>query len=63
VILAAFLALIDDCSIMTGAAIDNGVNNLSVIGRDEVAEAVDILRRINFKDIIYCHDYLLSSSS
>ena len=58
-VLATFFTLIDHVSIIFGAAVDNGVDGLSVFRRDGLTEAVDILMGISFKDLINSHGYLL----
>jgi len=62
-VLTAFFTLIDHGSTVFCAAIDDGVNDLSVFGRHEITEALDILSGIFLEDVINCHGHLLSSVS
>ena len=62
-VLTALFALIDHGSTGWGTAVDDGVDDLSVIQRHGVTEAVDILMGVFFEDFIYFHGHLLSSVS
>jgi hypothetical protein len=59
---AAFFAFIDHVTVMTGAAIDNGIDNLQVFGRHGLAETGNVFVSISFKYLIYCYHGHLPSS-
>jgi hypothetical protein len=58
---AAFFAFIDHVTVMAGAAVNNGIDNLQMFRRHGLAEEANILMRVNFKYLIDCHGRLLSS--
>jgi len=56
--------LIDHGSAISGAAVDDGIDDFSVFKRHEITEALDILRGIVLEDLIHgYHGHLLSSVS
>lgn len=62
-VFAALGALIDRSAIMPRAAVDDGVDDLAMISRHAVAEALNILGAILAEYVFNrCHDHLLSSA-
>ncbi len=62
VALPALGALIDRSAVMTRTAVDDGIDDLTMLIRDGLAEPVGILGRIGRKDVFNrCHGHLLSS--
>ena len=62
-ILTALFTLIDHGAAKLSTAIDDGVYDLSVLGRHGEAESLDILMGIFLEDLIDFHGRLLSSWS
>jgi len=59
----AFGALIDGSAVMIRAAIDDGIDDFTMLKRDGLPEPVDILRRTGLEDVFNrCHGHLLSSA-
>jgi hypothetical protein len=46
VVFTAFVALIDGSAVMIRAAMDDGIDDLTMFKRDGLPEPVDILRRV-----------------
>ena len=58
----AFGALIDGSAVMIRAAIDDGIDDLTMLKRDGLSEPVDLLGRVCLEDVFNrCHGHLLSS--
>jgi len=61
--LTAFVALIDGSAVMVRAAIDDGIDDFTMLRRDGLPKPVDILRRVVPEDVFNrCHGHLLSSA-
>ena len=57
-----FGALIDGSAVMIRTAIDDGINDFTMLRRDGLPKSVDILRRVCLEDVFNrCHGHLLSS--
>ena len=62
VLFTAFGTLIDGSAVIIRAAIDDGINDLSMFCGNGLSEPPDILWRIGLEDVFNrCHGHLLSS--
>jgi hypothetical protein len=57
-----FGALIDGSAVMICAAVDDSIDDLTMLRRDGLPKPVDILRRVGLENVFNrCHGHLLSS--